>query len=48
VIPLARMISVREWVIGRSRIKIVDVVDWFTNILCKWAPNLTIHSQMVD
>ena len=35
VMPLTRIIGVREWVIGWSRIKIVNVVDWFTNILGK-------------
>jgi len=39
---------VRKGVIGRSRIKIVDIVDLVTSILGKWTSNLAIHIQMVN
>ena len=48
VIPPTQIICIKKWIIGWSRIEIVDIVNLVTRFLGKWNPNLAIHSQMVN
>jgi len=48
LIPPAWIAHVGEWVIGRSRVIGVDIVDLVTTILDKWTFDLTIHIKMIS
>jgi len=47
MIPLTRIIGIRVRVIGRSRVEVLDIID-FTRVLEKRTPNLTIQSHMFN
>jgi len=41
MIPPTRVVGIGIWIIGRSRVEVIDIVD-FTSVLGKRTPNLAI------